>query len=144
MELGNKFLIEEFDPEVLREYDIRGIVNKNINENTSYTIGRVFGHIVFTKNNSNTVAVGYDGRLTSPKLYKALSKGLIDSGLDVKSIGICPTPMLYFADYHLKTDAAIMITGSHNPSEYNGFKMVLNKHSFFSENIQNFQNFQMM
>ena len=140
MELENKFLIEDFDPEVLREYDIRGIVNKNINENTSYTIGRVFGHIVFTKNNSNTVAVGYDGRLTSPKLYKALSKGLIDSGLEVKSIGICPTPMLYFADYHLKTDAAIMITGSHNPSEYNGFKMVLNKHSFFSENIQNFQN----
>ena len=140
MELGNKFLIEEFDPEVLREYDIRGIVNKNINENTSYTIGRVFGHIVFKKNNSKTVAVGYDGRLTSPKLFKALSKGLIDSGLEVKSIGICPTPMLYFADYYLKTDAAIMITGSHNPSEYNGFKMVLNKHSFFSENIQNFQN----
>ena len=55
MELENKFLIEDFDPEVLREYDIRGIVNKNINENTSYTIGRVFGHIVFTKNNSNTL-----------------------------------------------------------------------------------------
>ena len=74
-------------------------------------------------------------RLTS-KLYKALSKGLIDFGLEVKSIGICPTPMLYFADYHLKT-VCYYDNGSHNPSEYNGFKMVLNKHSFFSENIQN-------
>ncbi len=135
----NNYQIEKFDPEVLREYDIRGVVDKNITENTAYSIGRVFGQVVFEKLNSNNIAIGYDGRLTSPKLYEALSTGLKDSGANVLNIGMCPTPMLYFADYHLKTDAAIMITGSHNPSEYNGFKMVLNKHSFFSKNIQNFK-----
>ena len=139
MEQANKYKIEEFDPEILREYDIRGIVNKNITENTAYTIGRVFGYVVNEKLASNNIALGYDGRLTSPKLHEALSLGLIDSGAHVKSIGVCPTPMLYFADYYLNTDAAIMITGSHNPSEYNGFKMVVNKQSFFSENIQKFQ-----
>ncbi len=139
MVLENNYKIEEFDSEVLREYDIRGIVDQNITENTAYTIGRVFGFIVSNKLNSNNISVGYDGRLTSPKLYKALSCGLVDSGAKVMSIGMCPTPMLYFSEYFLNTDAAIMITGSHNPSEYNGFKMVLNKHSFFSNNIQNFQ-----
>ena len=139
MEQAGKYKIEEFDPEILREYDIRGIVNKNITENTAYTIGRVFGYVVNEKLASNNIALGYDGRLTSPKLHEALSLGLIDSGAHVKSIGVCPTPMLYFADYYLNTDAAIMITGSHNPSEYNGFKMVVNKQSFFSENIQKFQ-----
>jgi len=135
----NNFTIEKFDPEVLREYDIRGVVDKNITENTAYTIGRIFGYVVYKKLKSNNIALGYDGRLTSPKLYKALRTGLKDSGAKVYSIGVCPTPMLYFADFYLKTDAAIMITGSHNPSEYNGFKMVLNKHSFFSQNIQKFQ-----
>ncbi len=139
MEQENKFQIEKFDAEVLREYDIRGIVDQNITQNTAYTIGRVFGYIVGKKFKSNNISIGYDGRLTSPKLFSALSTGLKDSGANVTNIGICPTPMLYFSDYYLKSDAAIMITGSHNPSEYNGFKMVLNKHSFFSENIQNFQ-----
>ena len=115
------------------------MVDKNITEDTAYTIGRVFGHVVSSKMKSNNIAVGFDGRLTSPKLFQALSIGLKHSGSKVMNIGMCPTPMLYFADYHLKTDAAIMITGSHNPSEYNGFKMLLNKHSFFSNNIQNFQ-----
>ncbi len=135
----NNYQIEEFDPEVLREYDIRGIVGKNITENTAYTIGRIFGYVVYEELQSKNIAVGYDGRLTSPKLYQALSIGLKDAGANVKNIGICPTPMLYFADYYLNTDAALMITGSHNPSEYNGFKMVVNKHSFFSQNIQKFQ-----
>ena len=139
MVLENNFQIIEFDAEVLREYDIRGIVDKNITTNTAYTIGRVFGNEVLSRLSSNNISVGYDGRLTSPKLFRALSEGLKDSGSIVSNIGICPTPMLYFADYHLNTDAAIMITGSHNPSEYNGFKLVLNKHSFYSDDIQNFQ-----
>ena len=139
MALENSYQLVDFDPLILREYDIRGIVDKNINENTAYTIGRVFGHVVFERLKSNNISLGYDGRLTSPKLFKALSTGLMDSGASVTNIGLCPTPMLYFADYYLNTDASIMITGSHNPSEYNGFKMVLDKHSFFSENIQNFQ-----
>ena len=139
MELENNFKIENFNPEVLREYDIRGIVGKNLTVNTAYTIGRTFGHILCENFSNKKIAVGYDGRLTSPALKEALCLGLMDAGANVYSIGVCPTPMTYFAHYHLETDAVIMVTGSHNPSEYNGFKMVLNKHSFFADEIQNLQ-----
>lgn len=139
MEQEHKYLIENLDKEVLREYDIRGIVGQNINENTAYTIGRTFGQTVKSKLNSNTIVTGCDGRLTSPSLHKALCYGLRDSGAKVINIGMGPTPMTYFAHYHLKADAAVMVTGSHNPSEYNGFKMVFDKHSFFAEDIQNLQ-----
>ncbi len=135
----NKYLIEDFNPEVLREYDIRGVVGENLNENTAYTIGRTFGHFVKSKLSSGKVVTGFDGRLTSPMLHKALCKGLMHSGLEVVDVGMGPTPMIYFADYHLSCDAAIMVTGSHNPSEYNGFKMVFNKHSFYSSDIKNLQ-----
>ena len=135
----NNFSIENFDQEVLREYDIRGVVDQNINENTAYTIGRTFGYVVKSNLKSNTITTGYDGRLTSPKLHQALCQGLKDSGAKVFNIGMGPTPMTYYAHYHLNADAAVMVTGSHNPSEYNGFKMVLNKNSFFAEDIQNLQ-----
>ena len=135
----NNLKIENFNPEVLREYDIRGIVGKNLTENTAYTIGKTFGHILCKNYPNKKIAIGYDGRLTSPSLHSALSIGLIETGAEVYSIGLCPTPMSYFAHYHLSTDAIIMVTGSHNPAEYNGFKMVLNKNSFFAENIQNLQ-----
>ena len=139
MALVNKLKIENFDKEVLREYDIRGIVGDNINENTAYTIGRTFGYTVLNRLKSNIIATGYDGRLTSPDLHQALCEGLKDSGAKVINIGMGPTPMTYFAHYHLKTDAVIMVTGSHNPSEYNGFKMVLNKHSFYADDILSLQ-----
>ena len=139
MEQENNYTIENFDKEVLREYDIRGVVGDNINENTAYTIGRTFGHTVKSKLPSQTVVTGYDGRLTSPTLHNALCEGLKNSGLKVINIGMGPTPMTYFAHYYFDTDAAIMVTGSHNPSEYNGFKMVFNKHSFFAEDIQSLQ-----
>ncbi len=139
MELENNFILERFNPDVLREYDIRGIVNKDLTANTAYSIGRTFGHIVCSKFSEKKIAIGYDGRLTSPSLYDALCAGLLESGANVFSIGLCPTPMAYFAHYHLKTDAVVMVTGSHNPPEYNGFKMVLNKHSFFADEIQNLQ-----
>ncbi len=138
-ELENKLKIENFDREVLREYDIRGIVGNNINQNTAYTIGRTFGYIVKDRLNSNLIATGYDGRLTSPDLHLALCEGLKDSGAKVINIGMGPTPMTYFAHYYLNADAAVMVTGSHNPSEYNGFKMVLNKHSFYADEIQDLQ-----
>jgi len=140
MVLENDLKLEKFNPEVLREYDIRGIVGNNLNENTAYTIGRTFGYIVCSKFDEKTIVVGYDGRLTSPNLHQSLCKGLEKSGVNVINIGMGPTPMTYFAHYSLKTNAAIMVTGSHNPSEYNGFKMVLNQHSFFAENIQFLQN----
>ena len=145
MALANNFSIVNFDPEVLREYDIRGVVNKNINEDTAYTIGRVYGEIVSLKSESNAdlcetvVVTGYDGRLTSPKLHAALNCGLQDSGVKVYDVGMGPTPMVYFAHHYYDSDAAVMVTGSHNPSEYNGFKMVMNKNPFYSKDIQNLQ-----
>ena len=107
----NNYKIENFDKEVLREYDIRGVVGDNINENTAYTIGRTFGFIVKNKFTSNIVATGYDGRLTSPILHKALCEGLRDSGAKVINIGMGPTPMTYFSHYYLNVDAVIMVTG---------------------------------
>ena len=140
MVLENNLKLEKFKPDVLREYDIRGIVDIDLTQNTAYTIGRTFGHLVCLDFNEKTVVVGYDGRLTSPKLHKSLCRGLLESGANVISIGMGPTPMTYFAHHFLKTNAAIMVTGSHNPSEYNGFKMVLNQNSFFAENIKLLQN----
>lgn len=139
MVLENNYILEKFNPEVLREYDIRGIVGENLSVNTAYSIGRTFGYIVRSKFSNKKIAVGYDGRLTSPSLHQALCIGLLESGTNVFSIGMCPTPMVYFAHYHLQTDAVVMVTGSHNPSQYNGFKIVLDKKSFFSDKIKNLQ-----
>ncbi len=139
MVLESNYFLENFDPEVLREYDIRGIVGSNLNENTAYTIGRTFGFVVKSRSSLGTVVTGFDGRLTSPKLHKALNEGLKQAGMKVIDVGMGPTPMIYFAHYHFDSDAAVMVTGSHNPSDYNGFKMVFNKHSFYADEIQNLQ-----
>ncbi len=139
MEDKKNLKVEPFDTEVLREYDIRGIVNKNLNTNTAYTLGRTFGSIVFNKSNEKKICVGYDGRLSSPDLHDSLCQGLVDSGNSVISIGICPTPMLYYSIYNQNADAGIMVTGSHNPPEYNGFKMVMNERPFYSNNIYKLQ-----
>ena len=139
MVLENNLKLQKFNPELLREYDIRGVVDSDLTENTAYTIGRTFGYVVCSQFHEKTIVVGFDGRLTSPKLHKSLCKGLEQSGANVISIGMGPTPMTYFAHYSLKSNAAIMVTGSHNPSQYNGFKLVLNQHSFFAENIQKLQ-----
>jgi phosphomannomutase len=124
-----------FDPTTLREYDIRGIVGKTLHAEDAYAIGRVFGSIVSARGGS-TVAVGYDGRLSSPDLEPRLVQGLVDSGIEVLRIGCGPTPMLYFAAVTLNTDGGIMVTGSHNPPDYNGFKMVLANKPFFGSAIQ--------
>ena len=109
-----------FDPTTLREYDIRGIVGKTLHGTDAFAIGRVFGSIV-AANGGRTVAVGYDGRLSSPELEPELVRGLVESGMEVVRIGRGPTPMLYFAATTLPTDGGIMVTGSHNPPDYNGF-----------------------
>jgi len=139
MVLENNYSLESFNPEVLREYDIRGIVGSDLNENTAYTIGRTFGFVVKSRSSLGAVVTGYDGRLTSPKLHQALCEGLKQAGTKVIDVGMGPTPMIYFAHYHFNSDAAVMVTGSHNPSDYNGFKMVFNKHSFYADEIQNLQ-----
>ena len=125
-----------FDPVALREYDIRGIVGKTLGEADAYAIGRTFGTII-RRAGGKCVAVGYDGRLSSPVLEAALVKGLTESGVDVVRTGMGPTPMLYYAESVLDgVDGGIQITGSHNPADYNGFKMVQAHGPFYGEDIQ--------
>ncbi len=124
-----------FNPTILREYDIRGVVGKTLSAADARAIGRGFGSVVRRAGGSR-ICVGYDGRLSSPELEAALVDGLMACGLSVLRIGRGPTPMLYFARFALEADAGIMVTGSHNPPDYNGFKMVLGKESFFGEQIQ--------
>jgi phosphomannomutase len=124
-----------FDPTILREYDIRGIVGETLNPADAWAIGRSYGAIL-AENGGKSAAVGYDGRLSSPMLEEALVKGLTESGIDVLRIGLGPTPMLYYATVTQGVDGGIMITGSHNPPNYNGFKMMLGKKSFFGQDIQ--------
>jgi phosphomannomutase len=123
-----------FDPTVLREYDIRGIVGKTLSEADAYAVGRGFGTLV-RRNGGKTVCTGYDGRVSSPTLEAALVEGLKDCGLAVKRVGLGPTPMLYFSVYHHDADGGVMLTGSHNPPDYNGFKMMIGKKPFFGEQI---------
>jgi phosphomannomutase len=124
-----------FDPTILREYDIRGQVGKTLHEADARAIGRAFAAMAKEKG-GRAVAVGYDGRLSSPKLEAALVEGLAGCGVDVVRVGLGPTPMLYFAASTLGVDGGIMITGSHNPPDYNGFKMMLGKKSVFGAEIQ--------
>ena len=124
-----------FDRTVLREYDIRGVVGKTLFPADARAVGRAFGtHVV--RSGGKRVAVGYDGRLSSPELETALAEGLASCGLEVLRIGLGPTPMLYFAVRELKLDGGVMVTGSHNPPDYNGFKMMLGKASFWGKDIQ--------
>jgi len=123
-----------FDPTTLREYDIRGTVGRTLSEADAFAIGRCFGTIV-ARNGGRSAAVGYDGRLSSPTLEDALTRGLIASGMAVIRIGRGPTPMLYYAATTLPADGAAMVTGSHNPPDYNGFKMMLDGKPFFGRQI---------
>jgi len=124
-----------FHPTSLREYDIRGVVGRTLHAADAFAIGRCFGSVV-ARAGGRVVAVGYDGRLSSPELAAALVDGLKACGMEVLRVGRGPTPMLYFAATTLHTDGAVMVTGSHNPADYNGFKMMLGKHAFFGADIQ--------
>jgi phosphomannomutase len=119
----------------LREYDVRGVVGDTLSTADAYAVGRSFGSIV-ARGAGQRVAVGYDGRLSSIEMADHLVRGLNDAGIDALRIGRGPTPMLYFSVYHLQADAGIMITGSHNPADYNGFKMMLGDKAFFGDQIQ--------
>lgn len=125
-----------FDPEILREYDIRGQVGKNLSADDAFAVGCAFGSYVRKKMKGNHICVGYDGRASSPALCEALIGGLMATGINVENIGMGPTPMLYFAVKDRKADGGVMITGSHNPSDYNGFKMTLQNGPVFGEAIQ--------
>lgn len=124
-----------FDSTVLREYDIRGIIGETLGADDARAIGRTFGSML-REAGGRRVAVGYDGRVSSPMLEHALVEGLTASGCDVVKIGLGPTPMLYFAAASLEdVDGGIQITGSHNPANYNGFKMVFQGRPFFGKDI---------
>lgn len=125
----------DFEPTSLREYDIRGIVGKTLHPEDAYALGRVFATIVI-RNGGKVVTVGYDGRVSSPALEEALVKGAVDSGATVRRVGRGPTPMLYYAAVTGEADGAIMVTGSHNPPDHNGFKMMMKGKPFFGEQIR--------
>lgn len=126
------------DSVIFREYDIRGVFEKEFDLNFAYELGRTYAtyHFEKTKLESSIVAVGYDARLSSPAIFKSLSRGLNEGGLKVLNLGLVTTPMNYFANFTLDITGSIMITGSHNPPDYNGFKICLNKNSLFGVEIQ--------
>jgi phosphomannomutase len=124
-----------FDPTILREYDIRGVVGTTLSSADARAIGRAYAQTL-AEAGGRRVAVGYDGRLTSPELEEALVDGLAMEGADVVRIGRGPTPMLYFAAATLGVDAGIMVTGSHNPPDHNGFKFVFQGKPFYGAAIQ--------
>lgn len=124
------------DPTILREYDIRGIVDDSLSTEDVRAIGRALGTLT-VRAGGKTAAVGYDGRESSPGFASAMADGLAACGLAVYTVGLGPTPMLYFAGKTLNTDVAVMISGSHNPPEYNGIKIMMGGKPFFGQDIQN-------
>ncbi|QIL01891.1 phosphomannomutase/phosphoglucomutase [Sphingomonas sinipercae] len=124
-----------FNATILREYDIRGIVGKTLHEDDAYALGRTYAAIA-REEGAKRIAVGRDGRTHSGQLEAALVRGLTEGGIDAVLIGRGPSPMLYFATYYLDVDGGIQVTGSHNPADYNGFKMLLKGGSVFGEAIQ--------
>jgi phosphomannomutase len=128
-------MTHQFDPTSLREYDIRGIVGKALGPADAVAIGRGFATRIRAAG-GHRVAVGYDGRNSSPELEAALVGGLTAGGVDVVRIGLSSTPTLYYAEATLEVDGGIQVTGSHNPPEYNGFKMVHAHAPFFGDDIQ--------
>lgn len=120
---------------LFREYDLRGIVGVELTEDTAYRLGRAYATYVAGRK-VKTVSLGRDGRLSSPSLHKSLLKGLLDGGLDVIDIGICSSPLVYFSLFTLPVGGGIMITGSHNAAEYNGFKICVGKEAIHGEDIQ--------
>ncbi len=124
--------------EILRSYDIRGVVPAQLSPAVVRQLGRAFGTRVIRMGGVR-VSVGRDGRLSSPELEVALVEGLAACGLEVERVGLGPTPMLYYADAVNRTDGAVMLTGSHNPSDYNGMKIVLGGKPFYGDDIQDLQ-----
>jgi len=123
------------NPNIFREYDIRGRVPEDLNRETAYSLGQCFG-AYYRNAGAKRISLGRDCRLSSPELRLGVMEGILDAGIDVKDVGMVPTPLLYFSLHHLDVDGGIQITGSHNPPEYNGFKICLGKTTIFGEEIQ--------
>lgn len=123
------------DPNIFREYDIRGIVGTQLTDETVAVVGRALAKF-FRNNGANTIAVGYDARESSPRFHDVIVGKLRSAGCDTISIGMVPTPVLYHTVFTRHTDGGVMITGSHNPPDHNGFKILLGKDALFGEQIQ--------
>ncbi|TAN76358.1 MAG: phosphomannomutase/phosphoglucomutase [Gallionella sp.] len=128
-------LREFFAPEIFKAYDIRGIVGKTLTPEVVEAIGHALGSEAAARGQS-AIAIGRDGRLSGPELIAALARGIQKSGIDVIDVGCVATPMVYFAAYQLQTNCAVMLTGSHNPPDYNGLKMVLAGETLSGDTIQ--------
>lgn len=128
-------MTHNFHPTMLREYDIRGVVGDTLSDKDAYAIGRSFATLI-ARAGGKRVAVGYDGRLSSPMLAQALIAGVNAAGIDALNVGLGPTPTLYYAASTEEVDGGIQITGSHNPPDYNGFKFVMQGHPFYGADIQ--------
>jgi len=124
-----------FNPTILREYDIRGIVGDTLTEADAYGLGRTYAAKAHGEG-ARTISVGRDGRTHSGMLEAQLIRGLTEGGINVISVGMGPSPMLYFATHYLDVDGGIQVTGSHNPADYNGFKLLLKGRSVFGAEIQ--------
>lgn len=122
-------------PEIFRQYDIRGVVDKDLTPDTVESIGKGIG-TYFRQNEKREVALGRDCRLSSPVFAEALSRGLLSTGCKLINLGIIPTPLLYFTLHHKKTEAGVIVTGSHNPPEYNGFKVMIGEETLYGKAIQ--------
>ncbi|RKY97971.1 MAG: phosphomannomutase, partial [Candidatus Hydrothermota bacterium] len=120
---------------IFRQYDIRGIVGEEITTDFAYALGKAYGTIL-RDHGGNTVSIGQDVRPSSPDLADALIDGLRTEGINVIRIGTVPTPLLYFSLFHLPVDGGIQVTASHNPREYNGFKINLGRDVVWGEGIQ--------
>lgn len=127
-----------FEPVIFREYDIRGVYNKQFDLDFAYQLGKSFSSYVFKKTGKKSFkfSIGYDARLSSIPIVEKLSQGMKESGAEVLILGLVTTPMCYYSTFQLNLDGAIMVTGSHNPSEYNGFKISLGKTTIFGDEIQ--------
>jgi phosphomannomutase / phosphoglucomutase len=126
-----------FVDSIFREYDIRGVVGRDYDEEFSFVLGKAFGSLLKERNRqARWASVGRDARLSSETLASALIQGIVSTGISVYDIGLCPTPLQYFSLYHLNLDGGIMVTGSHNPPEYNGFKLSVGKETIFGDEIQ--------
>jgi len=126
----------QINPQIYREYDIRGVVDKDLTPAIVKRLGQGFGTSMIQHGQWNLV-VGRDGRLSSKSFADALTGGLLSTGCHVTDIGLCPTPVYYFSIFHLDKEGGMMVTGSHNPPEFNGFKVSVGKSTIFGEEIQN-------
>ena len=123
------------DQSIFKAYDIRGIVDEGLTDETIFAIGKAIGSEAIVQKQTD-ICIGYDGRLSSPSICDTLIKGINSTGINTINIGLVTTPILYFSTFFLETDSGVMITGSHNPPNYNGFKMVINKTTLSSDDIQ--------